>query len=256
MRKASDDKDNSCGPKGTLFWKHHAEKSYARICVLYSALIATLLIILPVFGYFSYTILHANENSTFRAIFTSLSDDIFLELTVATAQIDRGVNVMATFVEATQPEENQWPNITVPNYGLMNKRIESLSGTSYAICVLVQPEQADGFTAHALNVFNNTPDIPSNSGIHPFGPGIYRIDENGTRYKDTTGVVSFSEYTFLTPLLYSQFPEKYAALLYNLHSSIRYASGKLNYIIYTVPYFIVLSYYLIYSYNILINILS
>lgn len=202
-----------CNPKSPIFLS----------CL---AVFVMLLITLPLYGYFSYTILFNREHKTFTELFDTLAEDIFVEFEVSLLRLEDGAACIAEYAAAQQPHASQWPNATINHYGLMNARVEKIDSVPFALLPIVQPEEVAGFEEHSKSVFKNTPDVPANAGENPFGYGIFSF--NGSiRVHDTTGVTPFSKYRYLTPVLYSAFPKSTASFLFNLHSAEVRAKGNI-----------------------------
>ena len=200
-----------CNPKSPIFLS----------C---SAVLVTLIVALPLFGYFSYTVLHGHEDRTFRALFDSLTDDIFLELNESLLRIQYGSGLLADYAGFQNPNSEDWPNASIPFYGTMNDNGEKLSASRFAMMPIVLPEEVAGFEQHSREVFADTPLVPDNAGENSFGYGIFKF-ENGQRVHDVTGETTFSDKNILTPVLYSAFPEITTSFLFNLHSTVDRAKG-------------------------------
>lgn len=193
------------------------------ICLSCSVVVILLVVALPLFGYFSYTILWEREDETFRELLDTLSDDVFIEIEESLGRIEAGAALMADY---TGTFSNSWPNASISYYGIMNDRTAELSKIAFALLPIVLPHQVAGFEEHSKTVFANTPNVPSNAGENEFGFGVYR-EIDGSRVHDTTGETEFSRYNFLTPLLYSGFPDTSNAYLFNLHSTDFRAEGSI-----------------------------
>ena len=205
-----------------VFWNPKS-----RIFLSCLTVIVLLLITLPLYGYFSYTVLYTNEHGKFSALFDTLVDDIFAEMSAATARIENGAAHLANYVGTELHYLDQWPNATLTHYELINSDVGALSeGVKFALAPIVRPDEVASFEEFAMELFDSLPYVPPDSGESDFGFGIFAVNSSsGERYHDTLGVHNHSEYDFLTPLLYSAFPERTRAFLLNLHSIPSRARG-------------------------------
>jgi hypothetical protein len=215
-------KAKKSAPKGCLESFHWGPKSGT--CLSFSAVLIALVLALPTFGYFSYTVLTEHETDTFIALFESSADNIYIQINNALLRIQEGSGLLADYVGFLNPDVEMWPNATISNYGIMNDNVEELSAARFAMVPIVLPHQVSGFEEHSKTVFAETPLVPSNAGYNSFGYGIFKI-VNSTRVHDTTGETDFSDKDILTPVLYSAFPEITQSFLFNLHSTIDRAKG-------------------------------
>lgn len=202
-----------CDPKSPIFLSR-------------MAVISTLLVAMSLFGYFSYTLLTTHEDETFRTLFDSLGEDVFIEINNALSSIQNSASLYAEYVGIQSPESHDWPNASVPHYGIMNDHVEIVGGVRFAMLPIVQPWEIAGFEAHSKTVFANTPLVPESAGFQDFGYGIFSYGEDGEKYHDTTGATDHSPYNYLTPVFYSAFPASTMSYLYNLHSSDIRARGS------------------------------
>lgn len=202
--------------------KHYNPKS--PIVLTCASVLVTLIVVMPLFGYFSYTVLYDHEETTFRTLFDSLADDIFQEIDKSMTRMQEGAALFSSYIGQQNPGSADWPNVTIPHYGIMNDHIEKLSASRFAMVPIVYPEDAAGFEAHSKLVFAETPDVPVTAGYNSFGYGIFKF-QNGVRVHDTTGETTFSDKNLMTPVLYSAFPKETSSFLFNLHSTEARAIG-------------------------------
>jgi len=85
--------------------------------------------------------------------------------------------------------------------------------------ILYPPTHVAGFEKFAYDYFDaNSEFFPRGTGQSSFGPGIYGFYENSTRFRDKTGVTTFSKRKILTPIFLIGDSSSIPAVMYNVHS--------------------------------------
>ena len=177
------------------------------------------------FTLFIFHMLWRAENDAYLSHYDAMSTELLHGFDTALDKLHHGCASMATSLSLINPDSSVWPNASISGYGDLNNNVDGLTNTRVTLSPIVWPEKASYFESYAAQAFASSPDTPAHAGYSPFGFGIFALDENGTRYHDKTGVTSFSNNTFMTPILGSAFPATSKAFLYNTHSELTRGSA-------------------------------
>mmetsp|Transcript_14008 Transcript_14008/g.23205 ORF Transcript_14008/g.23205 Transcript_14008/m.23205 type:complete len:907 (+) Transcript_14008:70-2790(+) len=191
-----------------------------RIMIFRVLLALSLLVTGIVSGVMSHVLLRQRENEKYKSEFHSTSDEVYTAVNEGFTSKRNILEAMSTMLSYRCPDAVTWPNCSMPlDYfqDVTSSFVELSKAMSVDSNPLVRPDQQAGFEAFAYEMFERE-GFPEDTGVSPFGRGIYASDENGTRYHDD-GMTSFSHHDVLLPVFQPAFVKMlWRAVMFNMHS--------------------------------------
>ncbi len=100
------------------------------------------------------------------------------------------------------PLDSQWPNISIPDYYLIDESISNVTGStsSTSILPLVYPSELSKFEAFALPFMETQAHVSEIDQVYHNVEGVWRF-HNSRPIHDTVGNTSFSSRNIIVPIL-------------------------------------------------------
>jgi signal transduction histidine kinase len=133
----------------------------------------------------------------------------------------KGAKVMASMVSYRFPDASMWPNVAQPGFTETGLLLTETAQTTFALCVVVRPEEVEDFETFAAGVYQEQ-NYPNDTGIGDFGFGIWSTSDDPSfegKIHSTSGNTSWGGRNSILLPLFQHTNRTAKVLMSNLYAS-------------------------------------
>lgn len=191
-----------------------------KICCLRSTFLVSMIASAIICGSITFTTVQQFElDLTEQSYYSVAASALKAAKGIALRKV-KGAAVMASMVAYRFPDASMWPNVALPGFTETGLLLTETEQTTFALAVMVRPEQAADFEAFAAGVYEEQ-NYPNETGVGDFGFGIWRSSEDPSvqgKFHDLSGNTTWGGRNSLLLPIFQHTNVTAKALMYDLYS--------------------------------------
>ena len=192
-----------------------------KICCLRSTFLISMIASAVICGSITFTTVQQFELDLTEQSYYSIAASALKGAQGIALRKIKGAAVMASMVSYRFPDASMWPNVALPGLTETGLLLTETEQTTFALSVIVLPEQAADFESFAAGVYQEQ-NYPNDTGFGDFGFGIWSSSEQSSaqgKVHDTSGNTTWGGRNSILLPLFQHTNRTAKSLMYNLYSA-------------------------------------
>ncbi|KAJ1440869.1 hypothetical protein B484DRAFT_465897 [Ochromonadaceae sp. CCMP2298] len=149
-------------------------RALGRVFWLRALVVASLLGVAAVIGWWAYTILRESESTQADSLYETVSVAALVNTQKSFTRASKGATTLASMYSGAHPTETDWPNVALGEFAERAAQLAEIANVdNYGFGPVLRPDQVAAWETFAFNLWDNDPLIPPNRAFTPpAGPGL------------------------------------------------------------------------------------
>ncbi|KAJ1444105.1 hypothetical protein B484DRAFT_389004 [Ochromonadaceae sp. CCMP2298] len=149
-------------------------RALGRVFWLRALVVASLLGVAAVIGWWAYTILRESESTQADSLYESVSVAALVNTQKSFTRASKGATTLASMFSGAHPTETDWPNAALGEFAERAAQLAEIANVNdVGFGPVLRPDQVAAWETFAFNLWDNDPLIPPNRAFTPpAGPGL------------------------------------------------------------------------------------